>query len=208
MKLNGTLKEWNDDKGFGFISPCAGGADVFAHISAFQNRSGRPKTGDVVIYHPEKSEDGRLRAVSVSYSDEKTGKLHHKSERGLWLAMLVSLAFLITILVFGCMWLIPWELVGLYFAASIIAFFMYWGDKSAARKGLWRTRESSLLFCGLIGGWPGALIAQQLFRHKSSKTKFQIGFWGSVAVNCAGLGWILTSIGAQHLSSAMSAISG
>ena len=123
MKLKGTLKAWNDDKGFGFISPCAGGADVFAHISAFQNRSRRPKPGDVVIYHPEKSEDGKLRAVSVSYSGEKIGKkAPQKSERGLWVAMLVSLAFLMAILVFGFMWLIPWELVGLYFAASIIAF--------------------------------------------------------------------------------------
>jgi uncharacterized membrane protein YsdA (DUF1294 family)/cold shock CspA family protein len=209
MKLKGTLKEWNDDKGFGFISPYTGGADVFAHISAFQNRSRRPKPGDVVIYHPEKSEDRRLRAVSISYSGEIIGKkVPQTSERGLRLAMLLSPAFLIAILLSGFICLIPWELIGLYFAASIIAFFMYWGDKSAARKGRWRTRESSLLLCGLIGGWPGALIAQQLFRHKLSKTEFQISFWGSVAVNCAGLGWVLTPVGAQHLSSAISAISG
>jgi uncharacterized membrane protein YsdA (DUF1294 family)/cold shock CspA family protein len=209
MKLKGTLKQWNDDKGFGFISPSAGGADVFAHISVFQDRSRRPNPGDVVIYHPEKSEDGRHRAVSVSYSGEKIGeKVPLKSEWGLLAAMLVSLAFLIAILVFGFMWLIPLELAGLYFGASIIAFFMYWSDKSAARKGRWRTRESSLLLCGLIGGWPGALIAQQLFRHKSSKAEFQISFWGSVVVNCAGLGWVLTPIGAQQLSSVISAIFG
>ena len=209
MKLNGTLKEWNDDKGFGFISPCAGGADVFVHISAFQNRSRRPKPGDVVIYHPERSEDGRVRAVSVSHSGGKIGnKVPQKPKQGLLVVMLVSFAFLIAILVFGFMSLIPWVLVGLYFAASIIAFFMYWSDKSAARKGRWRTKESSLLLCGLIGGWPGGLIAQQLFRHKSSKTEFQIGFWASVAVNCAGLSWVLTPIGAQYLSSAISAVSG
>jgi uncharacterized membrane protein YsdA (DUF1294 family)/cold shock CspA family protein len=209
MKLEGTLKEWNDDKGFGFISPYAGGAVVFAHISAFQNRSRRPKPGDVVIYHPEKSKDGRMRAVSVSYSGEKIGeRAPHKSERRLWFAMLVSLAFLMAILVFGFMRFIPGEIVALYFAASTIALFMYWRDKSAARKGRWRTQESSLLLCGLIGGWPGALIAQQLFRHKSSKTEFQITFWGTVAVNCAGLGWVLTPTGAQYLSSAISAISG
>jgi uncharacterized membrane protein YsdA (DUF1294 family)/cold shock CspA family protein len=197
MKLKGALKEWNDEKGFGFISPDAGGADIFVHISAFQNRSRRPKPGDEVLYNPEKLEDGKHRAVDVFYSDEKIGKgAVQKSERGLWVAILLSLAFLIAILIFGFMRHIPWELVDLYFAASIITFFMYWRDKSAARKGRWRTRESSLLLCGLIGGWPGALIAQQLFRHKSSKTKFQIGFWGSVALNCAGLGWVLTHIGA------------
>lgn len=119
-------------------------------------------------------------------------KAHRKSEPGLRAAMLVSLAFLIAILVFGFMRLIPWAIVGLYFAASVIAFFMYWRDKSAAQEGRWRTKESSLLLCGLIGGWPGALIAQQVFRHKSSKIKFQICFWSTVAINCAGLGWFLT----------------
>jgi|WetSurMetagenome_2_1015567.scaffolds.fasta_scaffold55881_3 uncharacterized membrane protein YsdA (DUF1294 family)/cold shock CspA family protein len=209
MKLKGTLKEWNDVKGFGFISPCAGGADVFTHISAFQNRSKRPKPGDVVIYHPEKSKDGKLRAVSVSYNGEEIGKkTPQKSEWRLRAAMLLSLAFLMAILVFGCIRLIPWVIVVLYFAASIIALFMYWGDKSAARKGHWRTKESSLLLCGLIGGWPGALIAQQLFRHKSSKIEFQLSFWSTVAVNCAGLGWVLTSSGGQRLLSVISAISG
>jgi len=180
---------------------------VFAHISAFQNRSRRPNPGDVVIYHPEKSKDGKLRAVSVSYNGEEIAKeVLQKSERRLWAAMNVSLAFLMTIMIFGLMWLIPWQIVALYFVTSIIALFMYWGDKSAARKGRWRTQESSLLLCGLIGGWPGALIAQHLFRHKSSKTEFQIGFWGTVAINCAGLGWVLTPTGAHHLSSVISAI--
>jgi uncharacterized membrane protein YsdA (DUF1294 family)/cold shock CspA family protein len=209
MKLRGTLKAWNDDKGFGFISPCAGGADVFAHISAFHNRSRRPKPGDVVIYHPAKLEDGKLRALSVSYDGEEIRKkTPQKSERRLWVAMLASLAFLMAMVVFGFMLLIPSEIAALYLLASIIAFFMYWGDKSAARKGRWRTQESSLLLCGLIGGWPGALIAQHLFRHKSSKTAFQISFWGTVVINCAGLGWILTPAGSQHLSSALSAILG
>jgi uncharacterized membrane protein YsdA (DUF1294 family) len=108
--------------------------------------------------------------------------------------MLVSLAFLIALLVFSSMEVIPWEIAGLYFATSIIAFFMYRADKSAAKKDHRRTPESSLLICGLIGGWPGALIAQQLFRHKTSKIRFQISFWGSVVVNCAALGWVLTRI--------------
>lgn len=208
MKLKGTLKEWNEDKGFGFISPYGGGADVFAHISAFQDRFRKPMPGDVVIYHPEKRKDGRHRAVLVAYSGDKIGiSMPQTSERGVWAAMIFSLAFLIAILVFGFMRLFPSGLVVLYFGASIVAFFMYRSDKSAARKGRWRIQEQSLLLCGLIGGWPGALIAQQLFRHKSSKTRFQITFWGSVVVNCASLG-CLTPIGSQYLSSAISAMAG
>jgi uncharacterized membrane protein YsdA (DUF1294 family)/cold shock CspA family protein len=203
MKLKGTLKEWNEDKGFGFISPSGGGVDVFAHISAFQNRFRKPMPGDVVIYHPEKRKDGRHRAVLVAYSGDKIGiSMPQTSERGVWAAMLFSLAFFLAILILGFMKLIPSGLVALYFAASIVAFFMYWSDKSAARKGRWRIQEKSLLLCGLIGGWPGALIAQQMFHHKSSKTSFQLAFWISVVVNCAGLGWLLTPIGSQFLSSA------
>jgi uncharacterized membrane protein YsdA (DUF1294 family) len=43
----------------------------------------------------------------------------------------------------------------------------------------------------LLGGWPGALLAQDLFRHKTSKTVFQAMFWCTVLLNCGGLAWWL-----------------
>ena len=56
-------------------------------------------------------------------------------------------------------------------------------DKTAARSGRWRVSERTLLNLGLIGGWPGAIIAQQVLRHKSKKTAFQRAFWVTVLVN-------------------------
>jgi len=47
------------------------------------------------------------------------------------------------------------------------------------------------LTLGLIGGWPGALLAQEWIRHKSSKMSFQAVFWVTVAVNCAVLTWLI-----------------
>jgi uncharacterized membrane protein YsdA (DUF1294 family) len=38
---------------------------------------------------------------------------------------------------------------------------------------------------GLIGGWPGAIVAQQLLRHKTSKRSFRIAFWVTVVLNIA-----------------------
>ena len=35
---NGTVKWFNDSKGFGFITPEAGGDDLFAHFSAIQSQ--------------------------------------------------------------------------------------------------------------------------------------------------------------------------
>lgn len=82
------------------------------------------------------------------------------------------------------------DLLLLYFGASGITFLVYALDKSAARRDRWRTRESTLHLLSLIGGWPGALAAQQLLRHKSAKPSFQAVFWLTVAVNVAVVGWL------------------
>jgi CspA family cold shock protein len=48
---NGTVKWFNDAKGFGFIEPEGGGADVFAHFSAVQMEGFRTlKQGSRVVY--------------------------------------------------------------------------------------------------------------------------------------------------------------
>ncbi|WP_342114989.1 DUF1294 domain-containing protein [Pseudoduganella sp. OTU4001] len=86
-------------------------------------------------------------------------------------------------------------LAALYAVASVVCFIAYALDKSAARNGRHRTPERTLLLLGLAGGWPGALAAQQLLRHKSSKTSFLAKFWLTVVLNMAALvalqaGWV------------------
>ena len=83
----------------------------------------------------------------------------------------------------------------LYAVASAVCFVVYALDKSAARQGRRRTPERTLLLLGLAGGWPGGLAAQQLLRHKSSKTSFLVKFWLTVMLNLAILialqaGWV------------------
>jgi uncharacterized membrane protein YsdA (DUF1294 family) len=75
---------------------------------------------------------------------------------------------------------------------SVIAFVAYALDKSAARRDRWRTPERVLHLLGLIGGWPGAFVAQRLLRHKTRKLSFQIVFWLTVAANCGALWWWLS----------------
>ncbi len=60
---------------------------------------------------------------------------------------------------------------------NIATFFFYWVDKRRARQGGWRVAEEFLLFMGLIGGSPAALLAQFVFRHKLNKASFQAKFW-------------------------------
>jgi len=88
MRSKGKITSWNDEKGFGFITPSSGGNRIFVHIKAF--------------------------------------------------------------------------------------------SKSAARKGAWRTQESTLHLLSLVGGWPGALVAQQKLRHKSKKQSFRFVFCGGI----------------------------
>jgi uncharacterized membrane protein YsdA (DUF1294 family) len=72
-----------------------------------------------------------------------------------------------------------WVLL-VYPIASLFTYYFYWSDKRKAKNNEWRIPEANLHFWSLIGGWPGALIAQQQFRHKTKKTPFQIVFWLTV----------------------------
>lgn len=86
-----------------------------------------------------------------------------------------------------------------YVLLSMFAFAMYAVDKSAARKGTRRISESTLHFLSLTGGWPGALIAQQVLRHKTRKQSFRFVFWLTVILNCCVFIWLFTSTGASAL---------
>jgi uncharacterized membrane protein YsdA (DUF1294 family) len=68
---------------------------------------------------------------------------------------------------------------------SLFSFCQYWLDKQSAQKGRWRTPENSLHLAEVLGGWPGALVAQQVFRHKTRKPSFQLVFWAIVALHQA-----------------------
>jgi uncharacterized membrane protein YsdA (DUF1294 family) len=85
--------------------------------------------------------------------------------------------------------MLPLGILVLYLAASAASVVVYAIDKSAARNGRWRIAESTLHLLSVIGGWPGALIAQRLFRHKSRKPSFQAAFLFTVVLNCALLAW-------------------
>ncbi|HSI96096.1 MAG: DUF1294 domain-containing protein [Methylophilaceae bacterium] len=96
----------------------------------------------------------------------------------------------------------PW-IISVYFIVSTITFILYALDKSAAKNNRWRIEENTLHLCGLIGGWPGALLAQRLLRHKTKKTSFQIVFWITVVFNVGANGWLLLASAAQDLRYSM-----
>lgn len=75
-------------------------------------------------------------------------------------------------------------LTWLYLTTSLLSFLVYAYDKLAASSRGWRIPERTLLLLDLISGWPGGLLAQQLFRHKTRKQGYQFLFWTCVVLNC------------------------
>ena len=93
------------------------------------------------------------------------------------------LLFVLGYLVVTALWPIPIWVAGIYLVASLVCFVVYAVDKSAAGAARRRVSERTLLTLGLIGGWPGAIIAQQTLRHKTQKASFRKAFWATVVVN-------------------------
>lgn len=80
----------------------------------------------------------------------------------------------------------PWAALP-YALASLGCLALYARDKAAAQAGRRRTPEATLhaLALALAGGWPGALAAQPLLRHKTRKPRFRVVFWITVVLNLA-----------------------
>lgn len=78
---------------------------------------------------------------------------------------------------------------GAYAGMSVAALAVYARDKRAARRGGRRTPEATLHLLELLGGWPGALLAQRWLRHKNAKPGYQAAFWAIVALHLGAWGW-------------------
>jgi cold shock CspA family protein len=65
MRIHGTLKKWNDERGFGFIESPSQEKEIFVHISAFPHDGGRPKVGETISFEIRSGPDGKTRAVAV-----------------------------------------------------------------------------------------------------------------------------------------------
>ncbi len=59
---------------------------------------------------------------------------------------------------------------------NIIAFMAMYIDKRKAKYGKWRIPEQTLLILAIIGGSIGAIAGMYIFRHKTKKLRFSVGF--------------------------------
>lgn len=194
IRFSGTLKSWNDARGFGFILPAQGGMEIFAHIKEFPSGTGRPSAGQVLTFKVETRRDGKKMARSIQYpvpSRARTAPSRRpRAEAPAAWTLPRTLAMPVFVVVYGWViwrWGFSLPVLLVYLGVSLVTFLAYALDKSAAVAGRWRTQEKTLHLFSLAGGWPGALLAQQLLRHKTSKPSFIFTFWLTVLLNVGAM---------------------
>jgi uncharacterized membrane protein YsdA (DUF1294 family)/cold shock CspA family protein len=199
----GKIVTWKSDKAYGFIRPVGGGKDLFVHLRDFGRLAREPRVGDVVTFQRVSDGAGRLRAADPAIRGlhrlpagapraRRTGRRGAVKgvSRPSWLGRtVVALLYFALLIYLAAQRRLSPFVPPAFVATSLVSLLMYAFDKSAAMNRRWRTSESTLLLASLLGGWPGALVAQGMFRHKSSKASFQVAFWLTVAIHCLAMAW-------------------
>lgn len=202
---------WNDERGFGFVRPDQGDRDFFVHISAF--RKGlrrRPASGDFVQYQIAR-EVGDRKRIAYAVLEGVPIQPEEAQPRGPWDRLrrwLIYVAIRLPILL-SC-WVL-WKThnpipLFLYVFLSALTILFYGADKKRALRNRWRIPEVYLHILELLGGWPGALLAQKDFRHKLTKGTYQKVFWAIVALH--GLVWAVFMVFDFSLKEMIRAIRG
>jgi len=161
----GMITQWFDEKGYGWVE--SGGKRYFAHIKEFEPGQRRPKSGEEVRFIP--GIDLGWRPYAKGLTLVKAGKVPSGT------GALVLFCLLLVLPLLALFWLpLPWWMgAGGMLIVSAITYAMYAHDKKQAVSQGWRISESSLHLGELLGGWPGAFIAQWRLRHKCSKPGYQ-----------------------------------
>ena len=190
MKSKGTIKQWNADKGYGFVKDAKSLADIFIHISDIEQKWVKPRVGEPLSYTISVDASGKQRAVKARFTQLGL------TSTGAGKASIVFCSFFLLIASLIFLGKLPLIIIVAYGLMSLLSFLCYWIDKRSAQASRSRIPEARLHLLGLLFGWPGANLAQQLFRHKSVKFEFRIGFYFSVVFNLLFVGYLLTPEGA------------
>ena len=198
---HGVLTEWNDQRGFGFITPDDGGQKVFLHVKSLAASARRPVLGDLFFYKLSKDDRGRPRAeeaYQTAFDEKRCLTFRHSVLKGLaycW-PLAVIPAFALTAIT-RKFWI---GLCAAFALNSILVILFYWEDKHLAQYKYWRIPENRLHTWEFLCGWPGALYAQQAFRHKRKKISFMAWFYLCTIANIIGLALLFryVAIGAME----------
>ena len=123
MRHKGQITNWNDERGFGFITPAAGGEQVFVHIKSFVNRGRRPAGSDIVTYEVTRDRKGRSQGVNVAYAGERSPPT--SAAKPLPGSIIFAGLFLATVTGTVLAGPLPLFVLGLYVLGSAITYLVY-----------------------------------------------------------------------------------
>jgi uncharacterized membrane protein YsdA (DUF1294 family)/cold shock CspA family protein len=190
----GVLSHWNDGRGFGFIQPVGGAPEdaLFVHVRAFPDRRALPVGMDLTF---ERGTDPRGRPCALAVRPrESLRRLLWRSFFQLQ-AQAAALAFMALLGLGFWASVVPAFLVLSYLVFSHLTYGVYLWDKAGAIRGAWRADPRLLYALAFLGGWPGALIAQDRLRHLTKNDRFRRFFWLATTFNVLTACWFLTPDG-------------
>lgn len=204
MRTQGKITHWNQQKAYGFITPASGDKRVFVHVRAFVQKGHQPEVDQRVTFQMTTDRQGRPCAARVALLGEEPATRFRRNDKKFYIAGAVTFLAMVSLCVAAGS--LPLAVLLVYLVLSALAFAVYAWDKNSAQRNAPRTPESTLHALALLGGWPGATIAQQTLRHKSSKAEFRFVFWLTVVVNCGVFVWLFTDSGASVLNGLLAAV--
>ena len=84
------------------------------------------------------------------------------------------------------------EFMSIYLVSiNLISFITMYIDKKKAQKGKWRISEWTLFMLVILGGGIGGIAGMKVFRHKTKKAKFYVGFPAIIILQIALVIWII-----------------
>ncbi len=202
-RLTALLTKWDAEKGFGFLT--LEQKSIFLHANDCAPGYKRPEAGDLFQFKIGQDSRGRTcatnaipvqvcetgRAIPVrseptsakwSRRPQETRHFPRPGPFPLDLSFLLILLLVVPVLALHKLALHPGVTVVSAIGISVVTYLLYALDKMSAVSGSWRISENTLHFFSLVGGWPGAFVAQQRHRHKTVKISFQIVFWLTVLI--------------------------
>lgn len=107
MRIEGILAKWNDERGFGFITPAQGGSEIFVHISTFPRDGQRPRVSERLSFEIETDKNGKRRAINLVCLDRQVrratpqGKVSYRRENRSVFVRVVQLVIVIALVAYG-----------------------------------------------------------------------------------------------------------
>lgn len=183
----GALAKWDEEKQEGYIRPSTGGVPLYVRKEDFGKHT--PTPGEKYRYEKAIRADGkalakRLAPVIRSENLEKRPKKTFKKKKRQLVQPLIVFALyfgLFQFLVYQYVYPVIWLRIQLIIC--LLTFLLMAWDKLSAVKQWYRVPEAYLHLAEILGGWPGGLVAQQVFRHKVRKIAFRRVFVGCVVLH-------------------------